>query len=420
MGGFAGCIRLWLVRPWRRVGCIVWGEVKHRGFFLIADITGYTTYLNESELEHARETLTDLLELLVEQTRPPLTVAQLEGDAVLSYGFAEGFVTAQTLLERIEETYVEFRRAIDLMVLNNTCKCNACANVSALDLKFFVHYGSFAIQAVGDIRQLVGSDVNLVHRLLKNSVTADTGIRAYLLLTEPAVNALDLDKSAEQMVTHKEAVPDFGEIAVTVKDMQPIYEATRGLARSFYEPEDVLMTLSTDIPLPIELVWNYVNQSEFRNIIIGSDRYEVLDRKKGRVGPGSTYQCHHGKMIVSQIVMEWQPFERVVLQQLIPMPGNRPTQSIIDLQFTEIDEGTRFSQTATKPTGPLLQRSVARSMMTARRSRTQGDMEDFRDRIVEDYASKHQDQETPKELPYSLIGSAAFDSLEESQAEFKA
>lgn len=63
--------------------------VKHRGFFLIADITGYTTYLNDSELEHAQQTLTDLLELLVDQTRPPLTVTQLEGDAVLSYALAE-------------------------------------------------------------------------------------------------------------------------------------------------------------------------------------------------------------------------------------------------------------------------------------------------------------------------------------------
>lgn len=392
--------------------------MEYRGFFLIADITGYTTYLSESELEHAQKTLTDLLELVVRQTRPPLTVAQLEGDAVLSYALAEGFVTAQTFLERIEETYVEFRRAIDLMVLNNTCKCNACANVSDLDLKFFVHYGSFAIQPVGDIRQLVGSDVNLIHRLLKNSVTADAGIRAYLFLTEAAENALGLDKGAEGTVAHKEDVPDFGEIAATVRDMQPIYEATRGAARTFYGPEDVLMTLSTDIPLPIELVWNYANQSELRNIIIGSDSYEVLDRKNGRVGAGSTYQCYHGKMIVSQLVMEWLPFEQVVLQQLIPMPGKRATQSIIDLQFTEIDEGTRFTQTATKPSGPVLQRSLARIMMTARRSRTRADMDDFRDRIVEDYTSKHQYQVTQREPPYPLIGSAAENRLNEDQADF--
>ena len=393
--------------------------MEHRGFLLIADITGYTAYLSESELEHARETLTDLLELLVEETQPPFTVAQLEGDAVLSYGFADGFVTAQTLLERIEQTYVQFRRAIDMMVLNNTCKCNACANVSGLDLKFFVHYGSFAIQQVGGTSQLVGSDVNLIHRLLKNSVTADTGIKAYLLLTEPASIAIDLDTSAEQMVTHQEAVPDFGKLSVKVKDVQPIYEATRGVARTFYEPEDVLMSVVTDIPLPIELVWNYVNQSEFRNIIIGSDRYEVMDRENGRVAPGSTYQCYHGKMIVRQLVMEWLPFERVVLQQLIPMPGSRPTQSIIDLEFVDSDDGTRFTQTATKPTGPLLQRSLARLMMSARRNRTQADINEFRDRIVEHHSATQAHPDPEGEIPDSIIGSAVLDSLHQSQSDFR-
>ena len=42
----------------------------YEGYLLIADITGYTRYLSASELEHAQETLTALLELLVENTRP--------------------------------------------------------------------------------------------------------------------------------------------------------------------------------------------------------------------------------------------------------------------------------------------------------------------------------------------------------------
>lgn len=386
--------------------------MERRGFFLIADITGYTTYLSESELEHARQTLTDLLELVVDQTRPPLTVAQLEGDAVVSYAYAEGFVTAQTFLERIEGTYVEFRRAIDLMVLNNTCTCNACANVSGLDLKFFVHYGSFAIQPIGSITQLVGSDVNLVHRLLKNSVTSSTGMRAYLLLTESAVEALGLDSDAEEMIAHLEVVPDFGEIAIMVKDMHPIYEAKKRVERSFYLAEDVLMTLVIEVPMPLEHVWNYANQSEIRNIITGSDNYEVMDRKNARVGAGSTYQCYHGKMIVTQLVMEWLPFERVVLQQVAPIPGRRPTQAILDLRFAETDAGTRLSMTVTKPTGPLVQRTLARVMMTARRDRTQADMDEFRDRIVEDYRANHPAvPKTHVALPSSLIDAAVSDSL---------
>jgi hypothetical protein len=56
------------------------------GYLLIADISGYTLYLSKSELEHAQEILTALLELLVDHTRPPLVISRLAGDAVISYG----------------------------------------------------------------------------------------------------------------------------------------------------------------------------------------------------------------------------------------------------------------------------------------------------------------------------------------------
>lgn len=390
--------------------------MEHRGFFLIADITGYTMYLSESELEHALQTLTDLLELVVDQTRPPLILAQLEGDAVLSYAFTDGFVSAQTFLERIEETYVEFRRAIDLKVLNNTCRCNACANVSELDLKFFVHHGSFAMQPVGDITQLVGTDVNLVHRLLKNAVTANTGIRAYLLLTEDAVQALEIDPVSEGMIAHTEAVPDFGDVRVRIEDMQPLYETAQQGERTFYGPEDVLMTVTVDIPMPVEHVWNYANQSQFRNILTGSTSYEVMDRVSGRVGTGSTYQCYHGKMIVTQLVMEWLPFDRVVIEQLAPIPGREPTTAILDLRFTPIDDGTRLSLTATKATGPLLQRSFARLMMAARRRRAKADLREFREEIVADHTALHRPGASVATLDPSRIETSAAASLEAGQA----
>ena len=87
--------------------------MEQRGFIVIADITGYTTYLNESELEHAQGTLTELLRLLIDHTKSPLIISRLEGDAVISYGFEAGFVSGQTLLEILESTYVDFRKAIE-------------------------------------------------------------------------------------------------------------------------------------------------------------------------------------------------------------------------------------------------------------------------------------------------------------------
>src|SRR5919204_4994373 len=124
-------------------------QTASRGVLLIADITGYTIFLKDSELEHAQGILSDLLSVLVEGTRPPLTISRLEGDAVFSYGIDEGSVGGQTLVEMIEGTYVTFRRALEQMVLNTLCTCNACTDIGGVDLQVFVHPGGFLLQSIG-------------------------------------------------------------------------------------------------------------------------------------------------------------------------------------------------------------------------------------------------------------------------------
>jgi len=48
---------------------------EQQAFLCVADITGYTGYLNASELEHAQGTLTDLLGVLVDHAGPPINLA---------------------------------------------------------------------------------------------------------------------------------------------------------------------------------------------------------------------------------------------------------------------------------------------------------------------------------------------------------
>ena len=46
------------------------------------------------------------------------------------------------------------------MVFNTTCECNACANIGTLDLKFFVHHGTFSIQKLSTQEELVGHEIH--------------------------------------------------------------------------------------------------------------------------------------------------------------------------------------------------------------------------------------------------------------------
>ena len=65
-------------------------------------------------------------------------------------------------------------------VAKNLCPCNGCKEVGNLRLKFVAHVGEVATQTIRDRLKLVGIDVILVHRLLKNPVT----VPEYVLLTD--------------------------------------------------------------------------------------------------------------------------------------------------------------------------------------------------------------------------------------------
>lgn len=293
-------------------------QPKQQAFLYVADITGYTGYLNVSELEHARGTLTDLLELLVDHAGPPMRISKLEGDAVFSYAFEDAFTDGGTFLDLVEGTYVAFRRAIDQMVLNNTCQCNACANVSSLDLKFVIHFGSFVVQRIGSYDELLGPDVNLAHRLLKNTVTDRLGLLAYCLYTISARDRLGLE-GVTILVPHDEDVPDFGLVKTYVQDLGDVYRRSDELVITL-DDSQLLLTLEADVPMSPAVVWDYLSSPMFRNILIGAEKVEITNRVGGRVGVGSVYQCYHGDRVTPQTILEWEPFTKVVTEDMLPKP----------------------------------------------------------------------------------------------------
>jgi hypothetical protein len=73
-------------------------------------------------------------------------------------------------------------------------------------------------QQVGQGSDLLGPAVNLVHRLLKNSVREQLGRRPYLLVTDPAAASLGLAASG---VEHHEEYPDVGSVGARVIDLDP-------------------------------------------------------------------------------------------------------------------------------------------------------------------------------------------------------
>lgn len=382
------------------------------GFLLIADITGYTWYLSESELEHAQDTLTELLELLVDQTRPPLVISRLAGDAVLSYGLHDNFFQGQTFIEIVENTYVAFRKAIEMMVMNNTCRCNACANVSKLDLKFFLHFGSFGIQRIAHHDELVGSEVVLLHRLLKNHVTEKSGFEAYALYTEAAIEHLNAEELLESMTPHYESYEHLGQVKVWLQDLHPLWESRKQEMVIKIPADEVDMEFSMDVDVPPERLWDYMIQPEFRNGLIGSDRMVITKRSQGRIAAGTVYQCYHGDNLISQTILAWQPFELILIEQ--PMSMAPSNTLLIEYRLEPWEGRTRLTLKSSKVSGPLPGRLLFKLMRPILRKMGMRLLDSFKLLVEDDYRQRREEVGIDAEIDKSSIREAAAAGLQTS------
>lgn len=380
------------------------------GYFLIADITGYTQYLSASELEHAHEVLQTLLELLIQHTRPPLIISRLAGDAVISYGLRDNFLAGQTFLEMIEDTYVAFRKAIDLMVMNNTCQCNACANISNLDLKFFVHYGAFTRQHLDQHDELLGADVIVIHRLLKNHVTEKTGCRAYALYTDAAIRQLGIEDVCSAMTAHIETYEHLGEVKTWIQNMHPIWKAKRETLKIEIPHDQIVAQQSAEFPVPAEVVWDMLADPEYRSPFLNAVKQNILHRQHGRIAPGSAFQCFHGDgRVTTQTVLEWRPFEQMTTEDSTPVPK---TTVLTQFRLTPTVNGTLLTATCSKARGPWLNRKmcdlVARIVVA---KVFQKGLADLRILLEKDIAGGKYALPRPVSIPTDQIGQAVTASL---------
>ena len=192
------------------------------GYLMLADISGYTSFVAQTEIEHADMALSFLLETIVEKISHLLTISRLEGDAVFAYIEESKQSETKSLLELIDQTYLAFREKALALYAGATCPCKACKALPTLDLKFMVHHGEYLIQQVAGSSHLLGTDVNLIHRLAKNRVAESTGWKGYALFTRQGMESMQAEK--DSFLQQTESYEHLGVVETYVRDMHPRYE----------------------------------------------------------------------------------------------------------------------------------------------------------------------------------------------------
>jgi hypothetical protein len=322
--------------------------VPQKGFLLIADITGYTMFLTSSELEHAQGVLDALFKSIFAEIKAPITLSNLQGDAALAHLPDANVPQRQFPLDAIERIYCSFANTLAAMRLNTTCTCNACRNMGSLDLKFFLHHGEYATQTLAGRTELQGPEVIRLHRLMKNSVTKTTGIKAYALVTQQAADAIGLPDFFAGAIRHVEHMDEFGDTICHIYDLAPVFMKWRAARRVFVERDEPLAfeSMEVDLAVPPAVAWAYVTDVDKKiRWQQGLDGMTMTGLVGGRVVPGAVQHCAHGKGSTVHEIVDWRPFDYVTWHIGTPM-GTVARQTA---EFTPLaDGGTHLSLRSAK------------------------------------------------------------------------
>jgi uncharacterized protein YndB with AHSA1/START domain len=369
---------------------------------VIADISGYTGFLAGAELDHAQDILADLMSTVVSAFRPTFRLAKLEGDAAFVFAMTEA-VDGPLLQDTIERCYFAFRRRLRDVGQASSCECNACVLVPKLDLKVVAHHGLVVRQRVATSAELVGSDVLVVHRLLKNHVEDSTGFAAYALYSAACVAAMDLRApAAAGLVEHREVFEGVGEVVGWVRDLQAAWAEELRRARLVVEPKDAARTYDVTIEALPATVWEWVT-SPARRPLWQQGVEAVLQQggPSGRRGTGTVNHCIHGKDMVVEEVLDWQPDDHVTYRSLLPIAG--VPKFVNSFVFEDLGDGrTRLEVRLGRPRSAK-DRAIAERLMPMLDATFRGSLAALEEAIEADTATRGRlDEPAEPDLPRSL------------------
>ena len=171
-------------------------------------------------------------------------------------------VDASALQDTVERCYFAFRRRLRDIRQATSCECNACMLIPRLDLKVVVHHGAIVRQRMAGQEELVGSDVIVVHRLLKNTSSRPISAFTPTRCTRRPASGRRASTTLRPLGLRRarETYEVIGEVVGWVRDLEAAWAAEQERARIRVEPkEQSLWEYERILPAPPPVVWEYLD-----------------------------------------------------------------------------------------------------------------------------------------------------------------
>ena len=267
----------------------------------IPDISGFTDFVNKTEINHSRHIISELLEIIIDSDKFGMTISEIEGDAVLF--FKEDVPSISDLIEQCQQTFINFNNQLRRYDTERICRCGACKTATKLSLKFIVHKGNVEKISIKDHQKLFGPDVILAHMLLKNSIPENE----YILITDQDEldrSSIEIDK--KEWISIKRGSDTYQNFGKVDYSYIPIKNLLKELAVppqiSFPNLSHEKIIIENTIHAPMDLIYeNFTNLDKRKEW--NEDIKEIVSHGNSLNKIGSVHTClvGHDSMDIESI-----------------------------------------------------------------------------------------------------------------------
>lgn len=254
---------------------------QQHAFLFIPDISGFTKFIGETEIEHSSHIIQELLEIIINENKLNMELMEIEGDAVFFFRFGK-IPSVDEIIGQAKSIFEKFHQHLMQYENRRICQCGACRTANNLTLKFIIHTGSVASYYVRTQHKLIGKDIIILHRLLKNKIPCNE----YLLFTKPFFDTLNTKILNSLQLSIADESEEFDGVIVSYKYL-PIKQWLNGIVAP---EEDSLkkvtnmvpvITASTVINSPADIIFNYIADLSKRPEWMNSVKtIELISREK--------------------------------------------------------------------------------------------------------------------------------------------
>jgi len=256
-----------------------------KSLLFLPDISGFTKFVQTTEVEHSQHVISELLEVLIGANTEDLQLAEIEGDALFFYK-EEEIPSLEKLLAQIETMFSAFYSHLTLLKNNRICTCNACSTAPNLNLKIIAHCGELQFISVQKNRKPFGAQVIEVHRLMKNSIDSDN----YVLLSKSLSDDIGLSVNyCSKLYQFKKGDNEYDdkkiEYLYSIINNQELKIKPFAQAKKIHFDKAPSLHFEKHFPISASQLLEYITNYKYRHEWVdGVDKFEYNENEVTRLG----------------------------------------------------------------------------------------------------------------------------------------